>query len=231
MTDSEQQPTVKTEMGEAETQPAATVKTPLGFEVAAHPGQEYREHTAERWRERDPLSFEFCLYLIKDLGITVQTTLTDLIDDHRKARNLPGISRNCVIALFQPKSGIFKPGEIDEIIRTRSALLTAQALAKIEILLDDAKKAKDLGAAAMALTALFNVKQISHGAATRITGKSEDADKARSYDFYRARAQAKLEEQRRAAALAEKREAAIEVEVIAENITDAAQRVPTTEQP
>lgn len=203
--------------GVEEMQP--TTKTDLGFEVAVKPGDEYREHTAERWRDQqdkrgDPASYEFCLYLIKTLGILNKSELKRLVDEHRKARDKGEISRNCIIALFHDRT-LFRPGEIDEIIRTRSALLTADTINKLEEIIDKAKGAKDIGGVAMALTSLFNVKQISHGAATRITGKSEDADKARSYDFYRARAQAKLEEQRRAAALAEKREGAIDAEVIA----------------
>ena len=202
-----------------EGQPPQTTKTELGREVPAAPGEEYREHTAARWRDPndqrgDPASYEFCLHLIKALGILNKSELKRLVDDHRAARGKDPISRNSIIALFHDRT-LFKNGEIDEIIRTRSALLTADTINKLEEIIDTAKSAKDIGGVAMALTALFNVKQISHGAATRITGKSDDADKARSYDFYRARAQAKLAEKQLRAGIPAPSLDVMEAEIIA----------------
>jgi len=169
----------------------ATIITPLGLEVPTPPAHEWREHTTERWRDRDPESHAFALHLVRQLGITNKTQITELVDQHRAARQLPGISRNSIIALFNDTTE-FKPGEIDEIIRRRSSLLTADTLDKIETLLDKAKAAKDLGAAAMALTAVYNVKQISSGGATRISGQTSDSQKARTFDELRARARALL---------------------------------------
>ena len=170
---------------------SATIITPLGLEVPTPPTQEWREHTTERWRDRDPESHAFALHLVRSLGLTNKTKLTELISAHRVARGLDGISRNSLIALFNDAAE-FKPGEIDEIIRRRSSLLTADALDKIEDLLDKAKAAKDLGAAAMALTAVYNVKQISSGGATRISGSTTDGVKARTFDDFLAKARAKL---------------------------------------
>jgi len=169
----------------------ATIITPLGLEVPTPPAHEWREHTTERWRDRDPESHAFALHLVRQLGITNKTQITELVDQHRAARQLPGISRNSIIALFNDTTE-FKPGEIDEIIRRRSSLLTADTLDKIETLLDKAKAAKDLGAAAMALTAVYNVKQISSGGATRISGSTTDGLKARTFDDFLAKARAKL---------------------------------------
>lgn len=174
-----------------------TIVTPLGFEVIAPPGEEYREHTAERWRERDRSSYDFALYLVRELGLTNKSKIWTLVTEHRKARQLEGISRNSVIALFNDRTE-FKPGEIDEIIRRRSSLLSADVLDKLEELLEKAKSAKDLGAASMALTAVYNVKQLSSGGATRISGQTSDGAKARSFDELRKRAQAKLGQQRAA---------------------------------
>lgn len=164
--------------------------TELGLEVPLREAEEYREHTAARWKERDRGSYDFALYLVRELGLTNKVKIEELVSEHRKARQLAGISRNSVIALMN--SAEFKAGEIEEIIKRRSLLTTADALDKIEQLLDKAQGAKDLGAAAMALTAVYNVKQLSNGAATRITGKTE-GDTGKSFDRYLERARKKLE--------------------------------------
>lgn len=168
-----------------------TTTTELGLEVPVKPGEEYREHTAERWKEKDRESYDFALYLVRELGLTNKSKIVEVVDEHRKARGVAGVSRNSVIALLNGPE--FKPGEIDEIIKRRSLLTTADALDKIEELLDRAKAAKDLGAAAMALTAVYNVKQLSNGAATRITGKPE-GETTKNFDRYLERARKKLEQ-------------------------------------
>lgn len=168
-----------------------TTITELGLEVPLKPGEEWREHTAERWRVRDPQGHAFALHLVRELGLTNKSKLEALVSEHRSARGLPGISRNSIIALFNDRDE-FKPGEIDDIIRRRSALLSADALDKIEELLYAAKAAKDLGAASMALTAVYNVKQLSSGSATRISGSTTDGAKARTFDEYLQRARARL---------------------------------------
>jgi TPP-dependent pyruvate/acetoin dehydrogenase alpha subunit len=65
-------------------------------------------------------------------------------------------------------------------------------LDKIEELLYTAKAAKDLGAASMALTAVYNVKQLSTGAATRISGNTTDGTKAKVFDEYLKKAREKM---------------------------------------
>lgn len=167
------------------------VTTELGLEVPAPPAAEWRAHTAERWRERDAESYQFAVYLVRGLGLTNKSKLERLVDEHRSARGLPGISRNTIIALFNDRDE-FKPGEIDEIIRRRSALLSADALDKIEELLYTAKAAKDLGAAAMALTAVYNVKQLSSGGATRISGNTDDSKKAKTFEDFMKLAREKM---------------------------------------
>ena len=44
--------------------------TELGLEVPLKPTEEYREHTAERWKEKDRESYDFALYLVRELGLT-----------------------------------------------------------------------------------------------------------------------------------------------------------------
>ena len=155
------------------------------------PGQEWREHTAARWKERDPESFAFALYLVRELGLTNKSKIMTLVSSHRQARGLEGIARNSVIALFNDREE-FKPGEIDDIIRRSASLLSADALSKVEELLDKAQSAKDLGAVAMALTAVYNVKQISSGGATRINGSTTDGQKAKTFDEFLQRARQKM---------------------------------------
>jgi hypothetical protein len=167
------------------------VTTELGLAVPPKPAEAWREHTTERWRERDPEGYEFALYLVRELGLTNKSKIEGMVSQHRQARGLDGISRNSIIALFNDTRE-FKPGEIDEIIRRRSALLTADALDKVEELLYSAKAAKDLGAASMALTAVYNVKQLSSGGATRISGNTQDSAKAKTFDDFVKMAQERM---------------------------------------
>ena len=178
-------------MSESTTTPPL-VTTELGLEVPMPPGQEWREHTAARWKERDPESFAFALYLVRELGLINKSKITELVSSHRQARGLDKIARNTVTALFNDREE-FKPNEINEIISRSASLLSADALGKVEELLDKAQSAKDLGAVAMALTAVYNVKQISSGGATRISGSTSDGVKAMAFDEFRRRAQQKLQ--------------------------------------
>ena len=179
-----------------------------GEPLAEAPAGEWRAHTAERWKERDAESYQFAVYLVRGLGLTNKSKLERMVDEHRDARGLPGISRNTIIALFNDREE-FKPGEIDEIIRRRSALLSADALDKIEELLYTAKAAKDLGAAAMALTAVYNVKQLSSGGATRISGNTDDGRKAKTFEDFM-----KLAREKMKAPTLPMSEPSVEVEVV-----------------
>jgi hypothetical protein len=172
-------------------QPPLPLKLANGEDLPPPEGEEYRVHTAGYWKRNDPSSFQFALYLVRELGLTNKSKIEALVTDHRKVRGLSGISRNTVIGLFHDQTE-FKPGEIDEIIKRRAALTAADALDKIEELLDKAKASKDLGAASMALTAVYNVKQLSSGGATRISGTSNDAEKAKGFEFFLQKAKAKL---------------------------------------
>jgi hypothetical protein len=165
--------------------------TELGLQVPVKEGAEYRVHTAGNWKGTDPESYGFALYLVRELGVTNKSKIREMVDEHRASRGLSGVSRNSIIALFNSREE-FQPGEIDEIIRRRSALLSADALDKIEELLYTAKAAKDLGAASMALTAVYNVKQLSTGAATRISGNTTDGTKAKVFDEYLKKAREKM---------------------------------------
>lgn len=154
--------------GLAETQPGQpSVRTELGLEVPVKEGEEYREHTAERWRERDPTSFEYCIHLIRNLGIVNRSELERQVDAHRAARNLKGISRNCIIALIND-TNVFKPGEITDIIARGSALLTMESIGAARELVEKAKSTKDLGAMAMVMTSANNIKQITGGGPTSV---------------------------------------------------------------
>lgn len=168
----------------------AMLTTELGLTVPVKEVEAYRVHTAKNWKSSDPASYEFALYLVRELGITNKSKIVEEVARHCEARGVSGVSRNSVIALFN--SAEFKPGEIDEIIRRRSSLLSADALDKIEELLDKAKAAKDLGAASMALTAVYNVKQLSNGAATRISGNTQDHAKARTFEAFLQKAREKM---------------------------------------
>ena len=194
-----------------EEQPRLPLTTLDGEPLPEPPAGEWREHTAGRWKERDFPSFEFAMYLVRELGLTNKSKLEEMVSEHRQARGLPGLSRNSIIALFHDQTE-FKPGEIDEIIRRRSALLSADALDKIEELLYKARASKDLGAASMALTAVYNVKQLSHGGATRISGSTEDGKKARTFDDF-----VKLAREKLKTPALPLREPSLEAEVVGRN--------------
>lgn len=144
-----------------------TTTTELGLEVPVKPGEEYREHTAERWRESDRLSYDFCLYLIRTLLIVNRSELERQVTEHRKKRNLPGISRNSIIALINDEEE-FKPGEIETIIKRSAALLTMESTSKARDLIDKSDSTKDIGAVAMMMTSAHNIKQLSTGGPTEI---------------------------------------------------------------
>lgn len=143
------------------------VTTELGMTVPVKPGEEYREHTAERWKERDPASYAFALHLIRDLGIVNRSEIERQVSRHREERKLPGISRNSVIALLNSTQE-FKPGEINDIIARQAALLTMESVGAARELVDKAKSTKDLGAVAMTMTSAHNVKQMSSGGPSQV---------------------------------------------------------------
>ena len=91
----------------------------------------------------------------------------------------------------------------------------------MEELLSKAKSAKDLGAAAMALTSVYNVKQLSSGGATRISGNTQDSTKAKGFDHFMQLAQAELQKRQQtvlATALpADSGRVVIEAETVAVN--------------
>lgn len=143
------------------------VTTELGMRVPVLPVETYREHTAERWRERDPSSLDYCIHLIRSLGIVNRSELVRLVDEHRAARGVQGVSRNSIIALINDPD-IFKPGEINEIIARSSALLAMESIGAARDLVEKAQSTKDLGAVAMTLTSAHAVKQLSSGGPTEI---------------------------------------------------------------
>jgi len=152
------------------TQPPLPLTLANGEALPPPPGEEYREHTAERWRDPvrgDPLSYDYCIYLIRELGITNRSELERQVDAHRKERGLGGVSRNSIIALINDTT-VFKPGEINQIIARSSALLTMESIGASRDLVEKAKNTKDLGAVAMVMTAAHNIKQIQSGGPTEI---------------------------------------------------------------
>lgn len=170
--------------------PSLPLKLPNGEPLPPPPGEEYREHTAARWRDPvrgDPLSYDYCIYLIRDLGITNRSELERQVDDHRKKRGLGGVSRNSIIALINDPS-VFKHGEINEIIARSSALLTMESIGSARELVEKAKSTKDLGAVAMVMTSAHNIKQIQSGGPTEI---KEVNHRFSVDDFERVRAEAR----------------------------------------
>lgn len=143
------------------------ITTELGMQVPAKEGEDYRVHTSGNWQRTDPESYDYCIHLIRDLGIVNRSELVRLVDGHRAERGVRGVSRNSVTSLINDPT-VFKPGEINEIIARTSALLTMESIGAARELVERAKSTKDLGAVAMTLTSAHNVKQLSSGGPTEI---------------------------------------------------------------
>lgn len=134
---------------------SAMIKTELGLEVQTHGALvDYREHTAERWRERDREKYDNCLALIR-LGVVDQSEL---------ARQF-GVSRNSIQAMMMAE---FTIAELNSLKAKASAIATLQGLDKIIQLQDKAISAKELGAVAMSVTAANNISQLASGGPTEI---------------------------------------------------------------
>lgn len=127
----------------------------LPMELPPRPGAEWREHTAERWKEREPEAYAECLWLIRQ-GLVNQSEL---------ARTF-GVSRNTIQAVMM--SGEFERGEINLIIQRAALLGTAQMMDKMMELTEKTKSTKDLGAVSMGLTTMHNINQIHSGGPTEI---------------------------------------------------------------
>lgn len=149
--------------------------TELGLEVPPKPAEEWREHTAERWKEREPETYAQAVHLIRS-GLTNQSELARIF----------GRCRNSIHALMM--SAEFTRGEINAIIERAALIGTAQMQDKMMELTDKARSTKDLGAVAMGLTTMHNIKQISGGGPTEI---KEVRHRFSIEDFEAARAQRK----------------------------------------
>lgn len=129
----------------------ATIKTELGLEVAPKPGEEWREHTAERWREREPGSYARCVEMIR-LGFTNQSELARMFaPEGAKAR-----SRNSIQALMMAE---FTEDELVDIGKKSARIAEVTGIGKTTELLDKAAAAKDVGGVAMATKMMHDIAQ------------------------------------------------------------------------
>lgn len=133
--------------GVEEMQP--TTKTDLGFDVAVKPGEEWREHTAERWRDRDRMSYDRCVEMIR-LGFTNQSELARMFaPEGAKAR-----SRNSIQALMMAE---FTEDELVEIGKKSARIAEVTGISKTTELLDAATASKDVGGVAMATKLMHDI--------------------------------------------------------------------------
>jgi hypothetical protein len=152
------------------TQPPLPLTLANGEPLEDRPGEEYRKHTAERWRDPvrgDPASYEYCLYLIRSLGIVTTRILKEEVDKHREARGIGSISKQSIQALKNDKKE-FKPGELNDIMRHTAELLALESMGASRELVDKVTSTKDLGPLAMMMTSAHNIKQIQSGGPTEI---------------------------------------------------------------
>jgi len=126
-----------------------TTTTELGLEVAVKPGEEWREHTAERWRERDRTSYDRCVEMIR-LGFTNQSELARMFaPEGAKAR-----SRNSIQALMMAE---FTEDELVEIGKKSARIAEVTGISKTTELLDKASASKDVGGVAMATKLMHDI--------------------------------------------------------------------------
>lgn len=118
--------------------------TELGLEVPEQ-APVWREHTAERWRERDPNSYAQCVELIRT-GVTNQGTLAKAF----------GKSRNSINALMMAE---FTEAQMVEIGKKASRIAELAGIDKTTELLDKASAAKDVGGVAMATKLMHDISQ------------------------------------------------------------------------
>lgn len=154
------------------------VKTELGLEVPLKPGQGYRRHTAQYWKEHDSVSYEMCVEMVRS-GILNVSELKRLVDENRLERGLKeGVSRNSIDALLI--SDEFTATALQEIKRKRSLIVSAQGVEKTSELIDKAKDAKDVGGVAMATKLMHDIAQVMSDRPTSIV---EERQVLRVEDF------------------------------------------------
>jgi hypothetical protein len=115
--------------------------------------QAWREHTSERWRERDPDAVEECVHRIR-CGEVNQTHLAAMF----------GVSTNTIHALMMEA---FSVEELQSINAKAASIASMQATAKITEVMPEAK-VKDLGAVAMAAKQTWDMAQVGSGGPTEI---------------------------------------------------------------
>lgn len=144
----------------------ATVTTELGLEVPEAPGEGYRAHTAERWKERDPVSYGMCITMIRH-GIVNQSELVRLVQENREERGLKnGVSRNCIKGLMLAE---FNEAELLEISRKSAIIGRASGIEKTTQLIESANDPDQVGGVALATMQLHQISQVMSDKPTGIT--------------------------------------------------------------
>jgi hypothetical protein len=152
--------------------------TELGLHVPEKPGEGYRKHTAERWKERDPTSYHMCIAMVRS-GVLNQLELKRLVDANRKERGIAEeISRNCINALML--SSEFSENEILELTRKKALIVRSQGVDKTGELIDAATSPKDVGGVAMATKLMSDIVQVMSDRPTSIV---EERQVLRVEDF------------------------------------------------
>jgi len=128
----------------------------------------YREHTAERWKEEDPLGYAECIECINRGEVNV----SQLADKF-------GRSRQTIRAL---KMREFSVEQLRAINGKLAAIVVQESLAQQSEVIPDAK-VKDLGALAMASKAGTDVSQLLSGGPTEIV---ENRSLSMTVDEYKA---------------------------------------------
>ena len=156
----------------------------LDLALPPKPERAWREHTGERWKERNPDAFDYFLHLVREDSILCVSELAKQIGAEF------GLSSGQVDGLRKPLAKLlrteFSDAELQE-IRNKDLLLGSAIGAKTAVKLLPDAKVKDIGSVGMTTKILFDMHQIANDRPTEIV---EERKRFSLEDFQAMRAKA-----------------------------------------
>lgn len=167
--------------------------------------EELREHTGERWQERNPELAQLACELFRVYGnYSAVAQLIGPLCGKDGEGQIDGFRK-----ILQPTiNRMLGAVEVVNIIKTTALTGVMNGIAKTNELIAMAKSAKEVGGVAMAVQILHSIYQLQAGGATSISGKTGSAPAAK-VDKFREAAQRKLDALKRNA---------VEVEMLPEPV-------------
>lgn len=163
---------------------AITEQPSLPLTLPPKPERAWREHTGERWKERNPDAFDFFLHLVREESILCVSELArrTVKEFGLKDGQEEGL-RKVYGKLLRTE---FTDAELQE-IRNKDLLLGSAIGAATAVKLLPEAKVKDIGAVGMTAKILFDMHQIANDKPTEIV---EERKRFSLEDFQAMRAKA-----------------------------------------